>query len=70
MYASASGKQSLPSAAASRRTHLPPSPEITSRDAAKFKVFFPSARTVRTSRGGSGYVFPCLPETTVRQYAK
>jgi len=62
MYEAASGIQSLPSTG--RRLQGATRTEITSQDASKFKIYYPSAQTVRESRGGSGYLSPFSPKQT------
>lgn len=60
MYAAASGEQSLP--ATSRKGQRPNTTEITAGASSKFKIYYPSAQTVRQSRGGPGYVSPDSPK--------
>jgi hypothetical protein len=51
MYRAASGIQQEPAKRGPRTDEV----EVTSRDSPKFKIFFPSQKTVQQSRGGAGY---------------
>lgn len=53
MYQAASGIQQEPSKRGSQMEKV----DVTAKGSKKFKIFFPSERTVQQSRGGAGYPF-------------
>jgi hypothetical protein len=57
MYRAASGIQQEPAKRGPRANEV----EVTSRDSIKFKIFFPTQKTVQQSRGGAGY--PSRPQS-------
>jgi hypothetical protein len=62
MYRAASGRQQEPAKRGGGSNEV----EVTSHDNSKFKIFFPSAKTVKESRGGAGYLSHQFDPNVVR----